>query len=118
MEGLLDRGLSIKGEGGVDLGRDLAGDDLEDLRAELDEEVVEGRVDLGVEITSALLLGLGDGDIDQSGVLGLLGGGEDQGRVGGGILGLVLANGCELCEYFLSRSRAAREFRLVSGRWG
>lgn len=36
-----------------------------------------------------------DSGVNQLGVFGLLGSREDQGRVGGGILGLVLANGCE-----------------------
>ena len=40
-------------------------------------------------------LAVGDGDVNQLGVLGLLGSREYQGRVGGGILWLVLANGCE-----------------------
>lgn len=41
-----------------------------------------------------MLLGVVDCGVDQLGVLGLLGGREDQGGVGGGILGLVLADGC------------------------
>lgn len=93
MESLFDRGLGVEGESSIDLGGDLAGDDLEDLGAELNKEVVEGRFDLGSEITT-FRLGLSDGFVDQGRVLGLLGGGEDERGVGGGILGLVLANGC------------------------
>ena len=92
VKGLVDRGLGVEGEAGVNLGGDLAGDDLEDLLAELDEETVEGALDLSVDV-AALLLGVVDGHIHELGVLGLLGGGQDQGRVGGGILRLVLANG-------------------------
>ena len=92
MKGLVDGGLGVEGEAGVDLSGDLAGDDGENLLAELDEETVEGVVDLGVDV-AALGLGVGDGDGHQLGVLGLLGRGENEGRVGGGILGLVLANG-------------------------
>lgn len=95
MEGLVDRGLCAERESGIDLGGDLAGDDLEDLLAELDEEVVKSRVDLLGDGT-ALRLGLGDRSVEERGVLGLLGRGEDQGRVGGGILRLVLADGCRI----------------------
>jgi hypothetical protein len=96
VEGLFDRSLGVKGEGGVDLGRDLAGDDLEDLLAELDEEVIERGLDLLVKRASLLALDVGNGGIQHSGVLGLLGGRENEGGVGGGILGLVLANGCSV----------------------
>merc|ERR1712072_1653225 len=41
----------------------------------------------------ALLLAVGDGIVHELRVLGLLGCGEDQRRVGGGILRLVLADG-------------------------
>lgn len=77
---------------GIDLGGDLAGDDLEDLGAELDEQAVEGELNLLVG-GPALGLGVGDGLVDQGGILGLLGGREDEGGVGGRVLGLVLADG-------------------------
>lgn len=93
VESLVNGGLGVEGEAGIDLGGDLAGDDLEDLLAKLDEEAVESGVDLAVNVT-ALLLGVLDGGVDQLGVLGLLGGSEDERGVGGGILRLVLANGC------------------------
>lgn len=93
MERLVNRGLCAERESGIDLSGDLAGDDLEDLLAELDEEVVESRVHLLGDGTT-LGLGLGDRSVKERGVLGLLGRGEDQGRVGGGILRLVLADGC------------------------
>jgi hypothetical protein len=91
-EGLLDGGLGVEREAGIDLGGNLAGDDLEDLLAEQDEETVKGLVDLVVD-RATLFLGPRDGAIQEGGVVGLLGGGQDQGGVGGGILGLVLANG-------------------------
>ena len=94
VEGLFDRGLGVEGEGGVDFGGDLAGDDLEDLLAELNKEVVESGVDLLVDRTTLLVLYVGNGGVQHSGVLGLFGGRENEGGVGGGILGLVLANGC------------------------
>jgi hypothetical protein len=42
-----------------------------------------------------MFLAVGDGSVNELGVLGLLGSGKNQGRVGGGILRLVLADGCE-----------------------
>lgn len=93
MQSLVHGGLSVKGQLGVDLSRDLAGDDLQDLLAELDQEAVQGGIDLLVD-GLALLLAVGDGSINEGGILGLLGSGQEQGGVGGGILGLVLANGC------------------------
>lgn len=89
---LVDRSLGAEGEAGVDFGRHLAGDDGEDLLAELDQEPVQSRVYLVVD-GSALLLGVLDGHIDQLGVLGLIGSLQDQGGVGRSILGLVFANG-------------------------
>jgi hypothetical protein len=80
--GLVERVL------GVDLGRDTARDDLEDLLAELDEERVDGKVNLGLDVTRLLLAG-GNGGVDQLGVGGELGCGKDEGGVGGSVLGLV-----------------------------
>jgi hypothetical protein len=93
VEGLVDGALGVEGQLGVDLGRDLAGDDLQDLLAELDQEAVQGGLDLIVD-GATLLLAVGNGGVDESGILGLLGSSQDQGGVGGGILGLVLADGC------------------------
>jgi hypothetical protein len=92
VKGLVDGGLGIERVTGIDLSGDLAGNDLENLLAELNEEAVEGIVNLLVD-RATLLLSVVDGDIDQLGVLGLLGGSEDEGGVGGSILRLVLANG-------------------------
>lgn len=92
VESLVDRRLRAEGESGIDLSGDLAGDNLKNLGAELDEEVVKSIIDLLVD-RATLTLGLGDGSVEKRGVLGLLGGGEDQGGVGGGILRLVFADG-------------------------
>jgi hypothetical protein len=92
-EGLVDGALGVKGQLGVDLGGDLAGNDLEDLLAELNEETVQGGIDLLVD-GAALGLTVGNGRVNESCVLGLLGSSQDQGGVGGGILGLVLADSC------------------------
>lgn len=49
VQGLVNRGLGVKGEARIDLGGDLAGDNLKNLLAELDEQTVEGGVDLFIE---------------------------------------------------------------------
>lgn len=94
VQGLVNGGLGVEGQPGIDLSGDLAGDDLEDLLAELDKEAVQSSVDLLVD-GLALLLTVGNSSVNEGSVLGLLGSGQDQGWVGGGILGLVLADGCE-----------------------
>lgn len=99
MESLVDGALCVERQLGVNLGRDATGNDVENLLAKLDQETVESEVDLSVGIAT-LLLGVGNGIVNQLGVLGLLGGSEDERRVGGGILGLVLVNGCELVSIF------------------
>lgn len=94
LKGLLDGALSVEGQLGIDLSRDLAGNDLQDLLAELDQQAVHGGLDLLVD-GLADLFAVGDGSVDEGSILGLLGGSQDQGGVGGGILGLVLADGCD-----------------------
>lgn len=110
VQGLVDGGLGVEGESGINLGGDLAGDDGENLLAELNQQAVESSVDLVVEVT-ALALGVVDGDIYQLGVLGLLGGSQDERGVGGGILRLVLGNGCENASpgQLVLRSNSSRE---------
>lgn len=44
-----------------------------------------------------MLLSVGNGYVNESGVFWLLCGGEDEGWVGGGILRLVLGNGWMVC---------------------
>ena len=76
VKGLVDGSLGVEGEAGVNLGGDLAGNDVEDLLAELNQETVESVVNLGVDVTT-LLLSVLNGDVHELGILGLLGGGED-----------------------------------------
>lgn len=92
MKGLVNRGLGVERETSIDLSGDLAGDDIKDLLAELNEETVQGGVDLLVKSDTLLLAG-SDGGVDEAGVLGLLGRSQDQRGVGGGILRLVLVDG-------------------------
>lgn len=91
-QGLVDRGLCVEREAGVHLCGDLAGDNVQDLLAELDEEVVKCGIDLVVDVVGVLLAPR-NGGINELCVLGLLGGRENQGGVGGRILGLVLGDG-------------------------
>ena len=95
VKGLVNRSLSIEGETGINLSRDLAWDDLQDLLSELNKQTVKSGIDLVVDRASVLLSVL-DGRIDEWRVLLLLGGGEDERWVGGGVLWLVLGNGCEV----------------------
>lgn len=95
LKSLLDGSLGVEGETGINLGGDLAGNNVKDLLAELHEKVVEGVVDLVVDGTASGLAEL-DGSVNELGVIGLLGSGEDQRGVGGSILRLVLVNGSEV----------------------
>jgi len=87
--------LLVERELGVDLGGDTSRDNGEDLLAELDEETVKSVLGLSLDIT-ALLLGVLHGYVNEGSVGGLLGGGEDEGGVGGGVLRLVSGNGLEV----------------------
>lgn len=49
--GLGDGSLLVKGETGIDLGRDTTGDDLQDLDTKVDEELVQGRLGLRLDGT-------------------------------------------------------------------
>lgn len=55
VQGLVNTGLGVKRETGVDLSGDLAGNDLQDLLAKLDQETVEGSIDLRVDVLAGLL---------------------------------------------------------------
>lgn len=124
MKSLVDRCLLVEGECSINLSRHLPGDNLQDLTAKLDEKTVERSVNLGVNVLAVLLAvavnmsesvyrrGLGgvyvtwgggekggflrNGSIDERGIFGLLGCSEDEGRVGGGVLGLVLCDGSKV----------------------
>jgi hypothetical protein len=49
VKSLVNRGLGVEGETSIDFGGNLAGDDGENLLAELDEETVNGSIDLLIE---------------------------------------------------------------------
>jgi hypothetical protein len=94
VQSLVDTGLGVEREAGIDLGGHLAGDDFEDLLAELNQESVEGGIDLRVDVLVGLLgLCVCDSNVDELGGFNLLGSGEDDSRVCSGVLRLVLGDG-------------------------
>lgn len=108
-KGLVDGGLLVEGQSGVDLGGHSAWDDLQDLGTELNKQSVKG--DGGLFFWGrSLALGVIDGGVDQVGVLRLLGGSKDQRWVGGGILRGELGNGC--------LEGACVSKGVISNRWG
>ena len=62
----------------------------------MDQEVVQSGIDLVIDVAATVGLAVLNSSVDQLCILWLLGGGEDEGWVGGGILGLVLVDGCEI----------------------
>lgn len=61
--GFFNGSFLVERETGVDLGGNTAGDDLEDLGTESDEETVGGKVEL-LGLVRGLLLGVLDGNVD------------------------------------------------------
>ena len=92
MKSFRDGSIGVERESGVDLGGNFAGNNLQDLLAELDKQAVESCVNLIIVIL-AVFAAVGNGGIDELGVFGLLRGSEDKRRVGSSILGLVFGNG-------------------------
>lgn len=92
MQSLLNRSRSVKREPRINLSRNLARNNLQYFLAKLHEQAVKSGINLLVDGLALLLAGR-DGSVNQTGVFRLLGGSQDQGRVGSGILGLVLADG-------------------------
>ena len=95
MQRLINARLLIEAEPRIHLRAHLARHDLEDLAAELHEQVVERGVDLVVNVL-AMLLAVRARVVDELSVLGLLGRLEDERRVGRGVLRLVLVDGGEV----------------------
>lgn len=93
VQSLVDGTLGIEGESCVDLSGDLARDDVQDLLSEFDQETIECGINLLVD-SLAVFLAVRNSNVDQLGIFGLLGCGKDEGRVRGGILGLVFADCC------------------------
>lgn len=49
VKSLVNRGLGVEGETSIDFGGNLSGDNLKDLLAELNEETVNGSIDLLID---------------------------------------------------------------------
>ena len=79
---LVDRSVGIERKPRVDLGRHAPGDVLEDAHAELHEERVHRRGHVAARLADRLF--------DQGLVARVLGGGEEEGGVGGRVLRLPL----------------------------
>jgi len=107
---LLNGRSSVKREPCINFRRHLARDDLQDLLSELHKQSIEGSLDLLVK-AAADLLALLNRSVNQLRVVGLLGGSEDEGWVGGGILRLVLCDGCKVTG--VADDRLAEEVLLV-----
>jgi hypothetical protein len=84
-----------EGESSVNFGRDLAGHNLQNLAAELDQQVVKGGINLVLD-ASALGFAILHSLVNESGIFWLLGSSKNEGRVGGGILRLVLVDCSEV----------------------
>lgn len=118
MEGLVNTSLGIEGEASINLGGDLAGDNLEDLLAEFNQEIVQGSIDLGVKaLTGLLCFCVRDSIVDELSSFRLLGGRQDDGGVCGGILRLVLCNGGKIAlESLLEWGFDGRLGQVIGGR--
>jgi hypothetical protein len=49
VKSLVNRGLGVEGETSINFGGNLSGDDVKDFPAELNEETVEGSIDLLID---------------------------------------------------------------------
>ena len=110
-----DRPVGVEAQAGVDLGGDAAGNDLEDLAAEEDEELIDELPRHFFVPTAALESELG-GLFDQVPVSGHLGGVKEQRRIGGGVLRPVPGNGFDVTRVrhnrrvFLAKIQATSSF--------
>jgi hypothetical protein len=72
VQSLLDALLLVERISGINLRRHLARHDLQDLTAELHEQVVDSRVDLCIDVLAAMFLAILDSFVDELGVFRLL----------------------------------------------
>jgi hypothetical protein len=92
VQSLLNRSFRVKRESCIDFGRHAAGNNLQDLAAELDKEVVKSGIDFLLD-AAAVGLAILDGLVNECCVCWLLGCREDKRRIGCCVLRLVLVNG-------------------------
>lgn len=91
VKSLVDGALGIERESSVDFGGNLSWHDGQDFLSELNQKTVKSGINLLVDCIS-VLLSVCHSDIHKFGIFWLLRCREDQGGVGGGILGLVFAD--------------------------
>lgn len=92
VESFLNRSLCIKGEPGIHLCRNFAGNDFEYLFSESGQKLIKCRINLFVDRTT-LLFAIRNGRVDEAAILGQLGSGEKQRWIRCSILWLELADG-------------------------
>jgi hypothetical protein len=92
MQCLLHGRLSIKTQLSINLCRHLPRNNLQDLLSELHKQRIECGLDFVIKGSIDFLSFLNSG-INELCIFGFLGGCEDEGGVGGGILRLVLCDG-------------------------
>ena len=91
-------GAGVVGEAGIDFSGDAAGNDGQDLPAEGDGQALKGElgdVRIGGAVAE-LLAGVKEDAVDDGLILRQLGGGGDERRVGGGVLGTKLLHGFDV----------------------
>ena len=103
MQSFVNRSLDIEGESGINLGGDFSWNDLQDLTSELNQETVECGINLCIQLPT-VLLAICNSVINELGIFGFLGSGEDEGRIGGSVLGLVLSD-CLVLLVLCSKNR-------------
>ena len=95
MQCLINASLLVERELCIDFRRNLARNNLQDLTTELHKQIVKCSVDLIIDVLAVLLAILAC-IIQKLCIFGFLGSCEDQGWVGGGILGLILVDRGEI----------------------
>lgn len=75
-QSLVDGGFRIKGETGIDFGRNFTGDDFEDLLAKFDQKTVYSEIHLLIDVF-ALVLAVRDGRINKTSIFRFFGCGEE-----------------------------------------
>lgn len=95
VQGFLNGSLSVERHPGIDFRRNFARHNFQDFLSKLRKKTVEGGIDLLVDVL-AVTLAIRDGFVDELCILWLFRRSENEGRVGGGILRLVLVDCCEI----------------------
>ena len=109
------RSLGVEAQAGIDLGGHPAGDDLEDLAAEVDQQLVHERLGAVGPVARATAMAYCRASSTRCCVLRLLGRLVEQRRVGRRILRLVLGDGLDVAGVGHDRRVALQRFEQVHG---